>query len=80
VDFGGDDLTSKASEEFLVLFDSSTDFSVCSNGFLAPFRWGVAFPVSGGDTIDLGYLPEYFNVGNSLYVSIINITASIVNN
>src|SRR5271155_943799 len=52
VDFGGDDLTSKASEDFLVPFDSSTDFSICSNGFSAPFRWGVAFPVSGGDTID----------------------------
>ena len=79
VDFGGDDLTSKVSDDFLVPFVSSIVFSICSNGFSAPFCWGVVFPVSGGDTIDGGYLPEYFNVGNSLYVSIIRITASIVN-
>jgi hypothetical protein len=78
VDFRGEDLTSKVSEDNLVPFTSSTGFlSSCSAGLSAPLCCGVVFPVSGGDTIDVGYLPEYLNVGNSLYVSIINITASI---
>jgi len=77
VDFGGDDLTSNVSEDILFPFNSSTGFfSGCSAGRSAPFCWGVDFPVSGGDTIDEGYLPEYLKVGNSLYVSIINIIAS----
>lgn len=77
VDFGGEDLPSKVSEDILIPFTSSTGFlSSCSAGLSAPLCCGVVFPVSGGDTMDVGYLPEYLNVGSSLYVSIINITAS----
>ena len=79
VNLGGEDLTSRASEEFLVPLASSSGFiSVCCGAFSEPFSCGDVFPVSGGDTIDEGYLPEYFNVGKSLYVSIINITASLI--
>src|SRR5271170_7458190 len=37
MDFGGEDLTSKVSDDFLAPFASSIVFSICSNGFSAPF-------------------------------------------